>query len=296
PYRFNSKRFDGATGTYDMGFREYNPGLNRYLSRDYYNGALQDLALGTDPWNTNRYAFAGGNPISGIELDGHIAIDEYGEQYATDTPDHDRAVIASVDPAHEWMRSNGFEGEVTIDTGSRRNPENRVEGAGPNGGAGYPDLLITGKGKDEGTFLVYEVKPNNAYGHADGPKDLQRYIKGLQLAHPGAVVKAGPDLRRNPFPATKGKLGTVWSNKRWPTDARTFPGMRWYGTNDPPKTPSRPTQGKQNESDDEEQDRRWLTPPQPDPNLGAEVGALIGATVVGGVVCLVTIGLGCAMQ
>ncbi|WP_165949444.1 RHS repeat-associated core domain-containing protein, partial [Kribbella turkmenica] len=78
PYRFNSKRFNGATGTYDMGFREYNPALNRFLSRDYYDGALKDLALGSDPWNTNRYAFAGGNPITGIELDGHCAMADEG--------------------------------------------------------------------------------------------------------------------------------------------------------------------------------------------------------------------------
>jgi RHS repeat-associated protein len=73
PYRFNSMRVDGATGQYDMGFRNYDPGLNRYLTRDSYNGALDDLALGMDPWNTNRYAFAGGNPISFVELDGHLA-------------------------------------------------------------------------------------------------------------------------------------------------------------------------------------------------------------------------------
>ena len=72
PYRFNGKRFDGTTGKYDMGFRDYDPGLNRYLSRDLYNGALSDMALGMDPWNTNRYAFAGGNPITGVELDGHL--------------------------------------------------------------------------------------------------------------------------------------------------------------------------------------------------------------------------------
>jgi hypothetical protein len=24
-----------------------------------------------DPWNTNRYAFAGGNPITGVGFDGH---------------------------------------------------------------------------------------------------------------------------------------------------------------------------------------------------------------------------------
>lgn len=72
PYRFGGKRYDAATGSYDMGFRDYNPGLNRFLTRDMYNGALDDMALGTDPWNTNRYAFAGGNPISKVDLDGHF--------------------------------------------------------------------------------------------------------------------------------------------------------------------------------------------------------------------------------
>ncbi|MFD7156160.1 RHS repeat-associated core domain-containing protein [Kribbella sp. NPDC059898] len=79
PYRFNSARFNGATGTYDMGFREYNPGLNRFLTRDMFNGALSDLSLGSDPWNTNRYMFGGGNPISRIELNGHMnALDSSG--------------------------------------------------------------------------------------------------------------------------------------------------------------------------------------------------------------------------
>jgi RHS repeat-associated protein len=72
-YRFNAKRWDATTGDYDMGFRTFNPGLNRFVSRDSYNGALADLNLGVDPWNTNRYAFAGGNPITGIEFDGHCA-------------------------------------------------------------------------------------------------------------------------------------------------------------------------------------------------------------------------------
>jgi len=69
-YRFNAKRFDPSSGTYDMGFRDNDPGLNRYLTRDLYNGALADLDLTTDPFTSNRYAFAGGNPITGIELDG----------------------------------------------------------------------------------------------------------------------------------------------------------------------------------------------------------------------------------
>src|SRR5690606_5199242 len=70
-YRFNSKRWDPHTGKVDMGFRDYDPGLNRFLTRDMYNGALEDMQLTLDPWNMNRYAFAGGNPISFVELDGH---------------------------------------------------------------------------------------------------------------------------------------------------------------------------------------------------------------------------------
>ncbi|QYC45476.1 tRNA nuclease WapA precursor [Nonomuraea coxensis DSM 45129] len=71
PYRFNAKRWDNSTGMYDMGFRDYNPNLNRFLNLDTYNDALDDLALSLDPWTANRYAFAGGNPISNIEIDGH---------------------------------------------------------------------------------------------------------------------------------------------------------------------------------------------------------------------------------
>jgi RHS repeat-associated protein len=70
-YRFNAKRWDAQSGTYDMGFRDYNPGLNRFTSRDMYNGALADMNLGSDPFTGNRYAFAGGNPTSRVELDGH---------------------------------------------------------------------------------------------------------------------------------------------------------------------------------------------------------------------------------
>ncbi|MCX5232014.1 DNRLRE domain-containing protein [Streptomyces sp. NBC_00233] len=72
PYRFNAKRWDAQSGTYDMGFRDYNPGLNRFTSRDMYNGALADMKLGADPYTSNRYAFTGGNPTSLVELDGHF--------------------------------------------------------------------------------------------------------------------------------------------------------------------------------------------------------------------------------
>jgi RHS repeat-associated protein len=70
-YRYNSKRWDAGSGTYDMGFRDYAPGLNRFTTRDMYNGALADMGLGTNSYTGNRYAFGAGNPISMLEIDGH---------------------------------------------------------------------------------------------------------------------------------------------------------------------------------------------------------------------------------
>lgn len=75
PYRYNAKRWDAQSGTYDMGFRDYSPGLNRFTTRDMYNGALADMSLGADPYTGNRYAFTGGNPVSRTELDGHSWLD-----------------------------------------------------------------------------------------------------------------------------------------------------------------------------------------------------------------------------
>jgi RHS repeat-associated protein len=89
PYRFNAKRWDTSSGTYDMGFRDYDPGLNRFTTRDMYDGALADMQLGTDPYTSNRYAFTGGNPINFIEIDGHgsckdLGICEYGSGESSD--------------------------------------------------------------------------------------------------------------------------------------------------------------------------------------------------------------------
>jgi RHS repeat-associated protein len=78
-YRFNTARHDKSTGTYDMGVRDYSPGLNRFLTLDLYNGALADLGMTTDPWTNNRYTFGAGNPLSQVELDGHGWFDEAGK-------------------------------------------------------------------------------------------------------------------------------------------------------------------------------------------------------------------------
>jgi len=79
PLRFTGKRADSGTASsasaqpdYDMGARRFGPATGRFLQQDAYAGALADLGLATDPLTQNRYALAGGNPISYIETDGHM--------------------------------------------------------------------------------------------------------------------------------------------------------------------------------------------------------------------------------
>jgi RHS repeat-associated protein len=52
-YRFNAMRWDSSSGQYDMGFRDYDAGLNQFLSRDMYDGALSDMDLTTDPYGAD---------------------------------------------------------------------------------------------------------------------------------------------------------------------------------------------------------------------------------------------------
>ena len=71
PVRFQGKRFDSGSASYDMGARRYSASTGRWLSQDMYYGALDDLGLSQDPLTANRYAFLGANPINYVELDGH---------------------------------------------------------------------------------------------------------------------------------------------------------------------------------------------------------------------------------
>lgn len=75
PYRFNGKRWNAQSGTYDMGARDYEPSINQFISKDTYNDAAADSDLGADPTTSNRYAFTAGNPVNNIEIDGHASCD-----------------------------------------------------------------------------------------------------------------------------------------------------------------------------------------------------------------------------
>jgi hypothetical protein len=70
-----------------MGARRYGADPGRFLEQDLFMGALSDLGLTLDPLTQNRYALAGGNPISFAEWDGHLlANDGSGGSVREDPP------------------------------------------------------------------------------------------------------------------------------------------------------------------------------------------------------------------
>ncbi|HEV2889971.1 MAG TPA: LamG-like jellyroll fold domain-containing protein [Frankiaceae bacterium] len=75
PYRYSSNRLDTGAGTIDMGARHFAPSTGHFLQEDFYEDGLADLDLSTDELTANRYALAGGNPISFVELDGHEPVE-----------------------------------------------------------------------------------------------------------------------------------------------------------------------------------------------------------------------------
>ncbi|TME54492.1 MAG: hypothetical protein E6I60_07750 [Chloroflexi bacterium] len=67
-----------ATPTPGKRRRRFGPDTAHFLQQDVFHGALSDLALGTDPISQNRFAMAGGNPLSFIEWDGHVVVADGG--------------------------------------------------------------------------------------------------------------------------------------------------------------------------------------------------------------------------
>ncbi|MFE4990140.1 DNRLRE domain-containing protein [Streptomyces mirabilis] len=210
PYRFNAKRWDAQSGTYDMGFRDYDPGLDRFTTRDMYSGALADMSLGADPYTANRYAFAGGNPTSFIELDGHMVdgpggvmmgasavgpayarqeaaeaaaakakAKEQGERLGQDKIRHD----AAVEMTASYLRAR-FAGE-----GGKVYTEYDIPGAKVNGSDGRADVIYV-KGKNA---LIWEVKSVKTAEPTAIPT-LKEYIRALGVEHPDWKIRAGGNV------------------------------------------------------------------------------------------------------
>ncbi|WP_253911450.1 DNRLRE domain-containing protein [Streptomyces sp. CNQ-509] len=187
PYRFNSKRWDEPSGTYDMGFRDYDPALNRFLTRDMYNGALADMQLGADGITGNRYAFAGGNPTTGIELDGHgLACGGEGDDVSCGDD-----TVTRADGSLSYTDGNG----VNHSTGGGYMwfEENRQPGRAPDGSASHTTSYVAHISRPNGNTFeagmrvdVYTAEYQGASSNDDSESTVENVI--------GALVHAGGNL------------------------------------------------------------------------------------------------------
>ena len=108
-YRYSAKRFDSGAGDLDMGARRFSPSIGRFIQEDFYGGALANLGLSLDPLASNRYSLAGGNPISHVEVDGHVFRDRGGiggKRNPNGTPDNDNN--PNTGTASRVRRSRGY--------------------------------------------------------------------------------------------------------------------------------------------------------------------------------------------
>ncbi|GHJ98418.1 hypothetical protein SY2F82_02160 [Streptomyces sp. Y2F8-2] len=172
PYRYNAKRWDAQSGTYDMGFRNYNPGLNRFTTRDMYNGALSDMGLGADPFTGNRYAFGSGNPISNVEIDGHFDVGGFID-----------SAVDTIEGAVEGAAEGIAEGAETVAGGG----SSLLSKAGGYGLAAW--VFLEELGWDT---------PTAQNGYESDPGDKPDYSKGL-LLKPDSVKEWQPGDARVPF-------------------------------------------------------------------------------------------------
>lgn len=216
PYRYNAKRWDAQSGTYDMGFRDYNPGLNRFTSRDMYNGALADMGLGADPFTGNRYAFTGGNPISQIEVDGHTSVDalcggisgcnavtigrnalpgKTGNKTSRHNAAQDRAILeieaqaASIGATDFSVlpptKIDGANKECMYPRNGNRGTPRRNRGlAVPDCSVGTPDIL--GYDAKADVYYVWEVK--SAGDASKAVPEAQWYVNRLKAQGKNAVL------------------------------------------------------------------------------------------------------------
>jgi len=96
---FGAAMVDSSTSQVILGPRQYDPDTARFGAPDTFASAAQDQAAGADPVLSNRYLFAGANPVSYAD-DGHCLagkdttvqqVDDYNvyvEQVWVDDPTH----------------------------------------------------------------------------------------------------------------------------------------------------------------------------------------------------------------
>ncbi|MDQ3091132.1 MAG: hypothetical protein M3R46_05600 [Actinomycetota bacterium] len=178
-FRFNDKRYDTGSLSIDMGARRYGPDTGRFLQNDYYRGALDDLDLSTDPLTSNRYGFAGGNPINFVELDGHAVgpINQYA--------DGDGSCLQA------YCSPIAGTGRIT----TREAAELALYAAGPGVGAVAGRYAATVVGKRLATAFAKKWAPIASTSASKLEKRLRMQVKRVIREHVAAATQTGRVLK-----------------------------------------------------------------------------------------------------
>ena len=74
-YLYRGEQFDSDLGLYYLRARYYNPATGRFMSRDPNDSQLIDgNGIPTDPKYLHKYLYANGDPIDGIDPNGHLNV------------------------------------------------------------------------------------------------------------------------------------------------------------------------------------------------------------------------------
>jgi RHS repeat-associated protein len=119
-----------------MQARDYRPDTGRFLTEDRFEQAGVDLELQADPLTQNRYAFAGGNPVSAIEFDGH-----FGCRRGDPCQNRARAEGAHVAPAPIPPPSASPQ---QVQAAASAVAQQKTEQSQPAGGFSIPGLVSSG--------------------------------------------------------------------------------------------------------------------------------------------------------
>jgi RHS repeat-associated protein len=104
PLRFQGFVYDSALKTYDMKARAYRPETGRFQTADRLEDSRADLSLESDPLTQSRYAWAGGNPITNVEYDGHNIFED-----AADAVSHPKKTLDDAKDTATDAAETGFD-------------------------------------------------------------------------------------------------------------------------------------------------------------------------------------------
>ncbi len=78
-FLYTGEQFDAETSNYYLRARYYSPNSGRFLSRDSYDGNLND------PLSQNHYLYASGNPVGFVDPSGHYTVMDIGATFSIES-------------------------------------------------------------------------------------------------------------------------------------------------------------------------------------------------------------------